>query len=95
MSKINVGLREAVAYAKGRDNRARVSVVHVPDDVDVRAIREQLGLSQQEFALRFGFSLGTVRQWEQKRRYPHGSARVLLKVINHEPLAVERALAVV
>ena len=92
-SKVVLGLREAVAHAKGAKTKGRVSVVHVPNDVNVRAIRERLGLTQAEFALRFGFSLGTIRHWEQGRRYPEGSARVLLKVIQHEPAAVDRALA--
>ena len=92
--KIIDGLREAVSYARGEATDTHVSIVNVPNDIDVRAIRQRLGLSQEEFALRFGFSLGTVRHWEQARRYPTGAARVLLKVIDHETDAVERALAV-
>jgi putative transcriptional regulator len=49
-------------------------------------------MSQPEFALRFGFSLGTLRQWEQGRRLPDGPARVLLTVISHQPEAVKKAL---
>ena len=61
--------------------------------VDVKAIRAGLGLSQQDFALRFGFSLAAVRDWEQRRRQPDPAARVLLTVIAHEPAAVDQALA--
>ena len=92
--KIIDGLNEAIAHARGDQGGARVSLVRVPNNIDVRGIREMLGLSQEEFALRFAFSLGTLRHWEQGRRYPDGPARVLLKVINHEHEAVERALAV-
>ncbi len=67
--------------------------VHVPADVDVKAIRLRYGLSQAAFATRFGFSAGAVRDWEQRRKTPEASARVLLKVIEHEPKAIERALA--
>jgi putative transcriptional regulator len=63
-----------------------------PEDVDVRAIRTGLRLSQAEFARRFGFTAAAVRQWEQGRRQPHGPARVLLTIIAREPGAVRRAL---
>lgn len=63
-----------------------------PGQVDVRAIRAKLKLSQSEFAARFGFTAAAVRQWEQGRRYPHGPARVLLTIIEREPNAVRRAL---
>jgi DNA-binding transcriptional regulator YiaG len=66
--------------------------LHVPDDVDVRSIRETLGLSQEEFARRFGLDLATVRNWEQKRSRPDTAARVLLRTIEKEPDAVTRAL---
>ncbi len=68
-------------------------VVFVPPaKVDVRSIREKLDLSQSEFAARFGFTAGAVRQWEQGRRQPQGPARVLLTIIAREPGAVSRAL---
>jgi putative transcriptional regulator len=63
-----------------------------PAQVDVRAIRKKLSLSQSEFAARFGFTPSAVRQWEQGRRYPHGPARILLTIIDREPRAVRRAL---
>jgi putative transcriptional regulator len=84
------GARQALAYAKG----ARAGfVAHVPEEVDVAAIRKRLGLSQGEFAMRFGFKLDAVQNWEQGRRRPEGAARALLRVIEREPAAVLRALA--
>ena len=67
--------------------------VHVPAEVDVRAIRRKLGMSQAQFAAAFGFGLDAVQNWEQGRRRPEGAARAFLKVIAHEPEAVRRALA--
>lgn len=67
--------------------------VHVPEDLDVRAIRTKLGMTQAQFAARFGFSKSAVADWEQKRRKPEASARVLLTVIDRDPEAVIRALA--
>jgi putative transcriptional regulator len=64
------------------------------DDVeDVRTLRTRLGLSQEAFAARFGFSVDAVRQYESRRRIPSGPVRTLLRVIAREPDAVIRALA--
>jgi putative transcriptional regulator len=93
--KIVEGLRDAISYANGDQARGRAFHFRVPEDVDVRAIREHLKLSQSAFALRFGFSLGTIRHWEQGRRHPEGSARVLLTVIARNPELVTEALSVV
>jgi putative transcriptional regulator len=84
------GARQALAYAKGDRESA---VAHVPDQVDVASIRKRLGLSQGEFAARFGFKLDALQNWEQGRRRPEGTARALLRVIEREPEAVQRALA--
>jgi putative transcriptional regulator len=67
--------------------------VHVPAEVDVKAIRRKLGMTQAEFAQSFGFGLDAVQNWEQRRRRPEGAARAFLKVIDREPDAVRRALA--
>lgn len=91
--RIVFGLREAAAHARGQRSLGRKTLVNVPIDINVRAIRERLKLSQQEFAFRYGFSLGTLRHWEQGQRRPEGPARTLLKVIDRNPRAVERALA--
>ena len=90
--KILDGLSEALAHAKG-ELKAREVPVCIPDMIDVRAIRMDFGLSQAEFAMRFGFSVDTVRNWEQAKRVPNAQARALLKIIESEPEAVRRALA--
>lgn len=58
------------------------------DELDVRNLREKHGLSQSRFAAMMGISVGTLRNWEQGRRKPEGSARVLLKVVEKHPEAV-------
>jgi putative transcriptional regulator len=90
-SRILNSVRTARAYARGDSDGG--FVLHVPDNVDVRGIRADLGLSQEAFAKRFGFSLAAVRDWEQQRRTPEQAARVLLLVIPNDPAAVDRALA--
>lgn len=64
----------------------------VPDNVNVSAVRKRLHMSQQVFAYKYGFALDAVQDWEQGRRRPNRSARVLLQVIAREPDAVDRAL---
>jgi len=83
------GARQALAYAQGMREG---SVAHVPEEVDVAAIRKRLGLSQGEFAAQFGFKLDAVQNWEQGRRRPDGAARAFLRVTEREPDAVQRAL---
>lgn len=63
-----------------------------PSEIDVQAVRKRTGLTQQEFAAKFGISLGTLRHWERGDRKPHGPALVLLRVIEKEDRAVLRAL---
>ena len=90
-NSIHRGLAEAVAYAKGEGDASRYCV-HMPQTVDVRAIRSRLSMTQEQFAGRFGFSINTLRHWEQGKRIPDGSARAYLVVIDREPGAVQRAL---
>lgn len=90
--KIAAGLRDAAAIERGEADPSAYRV-HVPEVVDVKAIRAKLKLSQAAFAERFGFSVASVQDWEQNRRSPETSARILLKVIDREPEAVQRALA--
>ncbi|MGE4339223.1 MAG: helix-turn-helix domain-containing protein [Pigmentiphaga sp.] len=92
-NKIVRGMREAVAYAKGASGDVRETFVLTPAEVDVKAIRERLQLSQEAFARKFGFSVGSVRNWEQRHRRPEGPARTLLKVIETDPQAVLKALS--
>ena len=85
------GMRDVAAYFEG----ARTGyVVHVPDEVDVKAIRGKLGLSQTRFAAAFGFNLHTLKGWEQGRRSMDPHVRILMKVIEKEPMAVRRALSI-
>ena len=84
-------MREAAAILRGEADAARV---HLPQgDVDVRAIRERLGLTRPAFAQRFGLAIAAVRDWEQGLRRPDPAARVLLMVIARSPETVAQAVA--
>ena len=87
------GLEQALAIANGTAKKGTY-VVHIPPEIDVRAIRGRLGLTQLQFAARFGFNITTLRHWEQGRRVPEGPTRAYLMVIDREPAAVEKALRI-
>jgi putative transcriptional regulator len=78
-------VREGGAILRG-DRKASRSFQF--DETDIRGLRESHGLSQSKFAALMGISVGTLRNWEQGRRKPEGSARVLLKVVEKHPEAV-------
>ncbi len=86
---IKQGLGEALEFSKGKKSKA---VVHEFTPVDVKNIRSQVGMSQNEFASAFGISVSTLRHWERGDRKPHGPALVLLNVVAKEPNAVLKAL---
>jgi putative transcriptional regulator len=60
--------------------------------MDVRAIRTKLGMTQQQFAGEFGFSVNTLRHWEQGKRQPEGPTRAYLLVIDRAPDTVRKVL---
>lgn len=91
-SKIIAGLKDAVRYSRGHHTRGTTHTIQVPHPLDVQAIRLRQGLSQPAFAAKYGFSLSTLRNWEQGHRAPTGASRVLLIVIEKQPKAVEKAL---
>ena len=83
------GLDEVEAFLAGRQEGFRA---HVPRDVDVKAIRNGLGMMQAKFSDTFGFSLDAIKHWEGGRRTPEAPARALLTVIDKNPAAVLTAL---
>ena len=80
-------------------NRPKLAPAPIPDEVDVRAIRQAhprmhryVPVTQAAFAQLYGFSPATVRDWEQGRRKPDALAQALLTIISREPAAAQRAL---
>jgi putative transcriptional regulator len=91
---IRRGLEQAVAYGEGTADESAYRV-HVPAQIDVKAIRAKLDMTQEDFAGRFGFSVNTLRHWEQGSRQPEGPTRAYLIVIDRAPQAVQKALRAV
>ena len=89
-NSIRSGLTEAIAHAQGK---ARGVKVYAPKHVNVVALRRRIGMTQEQFATRFGVSVATLRHWERGDRKPQGPALILLNVIEHNPKAVMQALS--
>jgi putative transcriptional regulator len=90
-AEVIASLKETIAWAGGEDVPVRRTTVRIPT-IDVKSVRRNLGLSQSQFAAKFGFQPATLRNWEQGRTRPDGPARVLLAVIARHPDVVEDAL---
>ena len=86
------GIEEIRAWKRGA-LKLKSTTVELPRAADVPQIRKALGYSQEEFAALMGVSVGTLRNWEQARREPHGPARSLLLVAATNPAAVRGAFA--
>lgn len=80
--ELKTSLEEAVEIKKGAKKAARVTRYEV---ADVKAIREQLNVSQSEMAQALGTSVDTIKSWESKRRNPTGLAAKVLAAIQANP----------
>jgi len=78
-------LESESALAKELADAGCVAASVATQEVDVRALRERLGLTQEQFALRYGLDLDAVRNWEHRRRTPDLAAQSYLRVIERMP----------
>jgi putative transcriptional regulator len=84
-NELVASVREGGAILRGDSAPSRIFDL---GEINVKSIRAQYKLSQQEFAMLLGISVKTLRNWEQGRRKPEGAARVLLLVAAKHPDAV-------
>jgi putative transcriptional regulator len=87
--ELRQSLEEAKAIAKGEAKASRRFEIQTPD---VKAVREQTGLSQSDFARLICVSIKTLQNWEQNRRHPTGPASALLKIVSSAPDVALRSL---
>jgi len=78
------GLDEIKAWQSGK-KKLKTIEISMPAAHDVAIIRNKLGLSQESFATLMGVKVATLRNWEQGRREPQGSARSLLLIAKKMP----------
>jgi putative transcriptional regulator len=100
--KLLESVKQAVAIKNGDLQPSRefvlekqISPVKSPRtacNIDVKAIRTRLGLTQRQFALFMRVNQRTLQNWEQKRREPDGPAQVLLTIVIKDPNLVLEAL---
>ena len=83
-------LEEVRAWKRGEIALETVRIDPMPVE-RIRAIRKAVAKSAKEFEAKFGIPAATVNNWEQGRRSPDPAGRLLLKVIEADPDAVERA----
>ena len=83
--------KQALEFAKGTADETEYRV-HIPDEINVKAIREGMEMSQSEFAEHFGFSIRTLQDWEQGRRVPGGVAKNFLILLQRNPEMVRETL---
>src|SRR3546814_18153196 len=72
--RILASVREARAWARGEPVEG--FRVHVPDSIDVAAIRDRAGLSQERLAAQIGVPVAKLRNWERGRGRPDGKRGV-------------------
>lgn len=88
---LGASLEAAESIARGEDGGERV-VLWVPPEVDVAAIRAGQGLTQEQFAQKWGLSLSAIKKWEGGHRTPEGPIRTLLWLISREPETIDSIL---
>ena len=93
-SELVKGLRQATAHFRG-EAKLRSYEYRIPEKINVRDVRQKIGLSQTEFAARYALNPRTVQEWEQGRSEPDLATRAYLTVIDRNPRAVEEALATI
>ena len=80
--ELKTSLKEAVDIKNGTKSPAHVTRYVI---ADVKAIREQLNVSQAEMAKALGTSVDTIKSWESRRRNPTGLAAKVLATIQANP----------
>lgn len=90
-NELKASLEEAVEIKNGTKKAAKVTRYEV---ADVKAIREQLNVSQSELANALGTSVDTIKSWELKRRNPTGLAAKVLVAIKRNPALFKELAAI-
>lgn len=88
------GLEEALEVAKGNKTvrRMKVDIEPVRDitNTEIKSLREDLNLTQKDFAAVMGVTKKAVESWESGAKRPNGAARRLIDLISHDHSIVSR-----
>lgn len=89
------GLNEAIEYEKGNlsAKTATITIEPLPEITaeEVKAVRNNVGLTQAMFAAVIGVSPKTVEAWEAGTNRPIGPARRMISIIQTNPNILEYA----
>jgi putative transcriptional regulator len=95
--RVFVNLPTVEDHAALKRDLAQAGIIAAPVDrpvaVDVRGLRERLGLTREQFAIRYGMEVETLRNWETGKRPPDTTALSYLRAISNDPEQVEKAYA--
>jgi putative transcriptional regulator len=89
--EILTSIKEIKEWQQGK-KKLKTTRVQLPRAADVAKIRQNLDLTQDEFADFMGVKVKTLQNWEQKRREPQGPARSLLRIAEKAPEAILKSL---
>ncbi len=90
-SEIIKGAEEALGFLRGDKTKGRVLKVRMKD-INVKAIRSKLHMTQEVFSETFAIPVSTLKKWETNNRVPEGPTKAYLLVIAKNPKAVQSAL---
>lgn len=90
-NEIIKGAEEALGYLRGDKSQGHAHKVRMKD-IDVKAIRTRLGMTQEVFSETFAIPVSTLKKWEIRQRVPEGPTKAYLMVIDKNPKAVQTAL---
>ena len=89
---INVG--EEVSFTQKELDSLGITIPDVQlTGEQIQAIRKNMSLSQSVFAQLLNVSASSVRQWEQGKRKPSGSTKVLLELLEKSPHLLDYRLS--
>lgn len=91
-SEIIKGAEEALGFLRGDKSKGRAHQIRMKE-IDVKAIRARLGMTQEAFSEAFAIPVPTLKKWETHQRVPEGPTKAYLMVIDKNPKAVQSALS--
>lgn len=91
-TKILSAMDDGLAFANGEETDGELSVVEVPDVLDVEALRHALGMTREEFADAYGFTYKALENYESQRREVKGQVGYYLRAIQNDPIGVFNAI---
>ena len=89
---VNSGAR--VSFTKKELDSLGITIPHVHiTGEQIQLIRKQMNLSQSVFAKLLDVSPSSIRQWEQGKRKPTGSTKILLELLEKSPHLLDYRLS--